>query len=96
MIPDAGGFVAGAIAVNPVLERHGEWVKQNPLYIWRYASTPKVTRMQAASLLRVSPYAIYTWESGSSRPNEESMDRLSGLLGYSARTAWDTWEAQRA
>lgn len=87
--------MTGATAVNPVLQKHREWAEMNPLLVWRLSQTPKVSRMEASALLGVSAYAVYTWEAGSSRPNENSMDRISGLLGLPARTIWDAWEGQR-
>jgi hypothetical protein len=87
--------VEGTITANPVLLRHREWVERNPLYLWRHTGPSKVSRMEAAGILGVSTYAVSAWENGASRPNEESMDRLSGLLGYPARSAWNAWEEQR-
>ncbi len=76
-----------------VLSRHREWVDKNPLKRWR--GEVGASAMEAAGMLGVSAHAVYGWESGATRPSEESMDALTKLLGTDARSVWGAWESEK-
>lgn len=83
------------MGTDTVAARHQEWVRRNPLWVWR--DERGYSRNLVASTLGVSDKAVQNWETGLMRPNGSNMARLVRLTRDDDFPAkWDRWEADRA
>lgn len=72
-----------------------EWVARNPLRAWRLAQTPKVTILEAASLLGVGMSMVQMYERGAHKPGPDRAAAFAKVLGSDWSSRWDDWLAAK-
>jgi DNA-binding transcriptional regulator YiaG len=75
-------------------ERHTAWVEANPLRDWRLRQTPKVTILEAASMLGVGMSMVQMYERGVHKPTEDRTN-IAAVLGTDWSKTWDRWLAAK-
>lgn len=87
--PTPGGVTAAS------REALTAWVERNPLRTWRKTQTPKVTILEAASLLGVGMSMVQMYERGAHKPGPDRADAFAKVLGSDWSSRWDEWSASK-
>ena len=73
-----------------------EWIRRNPLRVWRLADKFKVTQGEVATLMGVSEQSVRNWEHGAMGVTDANLSKLQEVTEVPAFIKkWKAWEGER-
>ena len=73
-----------------------DWIRANPLRVWRLASSPKIAQGEGAARMDVSEQTVRMWERGGMGIADTKLDKLEELTQVPAFVEkWGKWKGER-